>query len=78
MSTTIRFCAPMLLAVALAACAVSPTGRRQLALVSEDSAIVASEEAYAMQIGELREAGKVLPESSRAARRGGAKRRKRR
>jgi predicted Zn-dependent protease len=69
MSTTIRFCAPMLLAVALAACAVSPTGRRQLALVSEDSAIVASEEAYAMQIGELREAGKVLPESSSAARR---------
>src|SRR5688572_6007672 len=69
MSSIIRFCAPMLLAVALAACAVSPTGRRQLALVSEDSAIVASEEAYAMQIGELREAGKVLPESSSAARR---------
>ncbi len=65
----IRFCAPALLAAALAACAVSPTGRRQLALVSEDSAIVASEEAYAMQIGELREAGKVLPESSSAARR---------
>jgi predicted Zn-dependent protease len=69
MSTEMRFAAPALLAVALAACAVSPTGRRQLALVSEDSAIVASEEAYAMQIGELREAGKVLPESSNVARR---------
>jgi predicted Zn-dependent protease len=69
MSTEMRLAAPALLAVALAACAVSPTGRRQLALVSEDSAIVASEEAYAMQIGELREAGKVLPESSNVARR---------
>ena len=60
---------PALLAVSVAACAVSPTGRRQLALVSEDSAIVASEEAYAMQIGELREAGKIVAESSSAARR---------
>ena len=49
---------PALLAVTLAACAVSPTGRRQLALVSEDSAIAASDEAYAMQIGELRKEGK--------------------
>ena len=68
MRTKTRFSVPALLAVTLAACAVSPTGRRQLALVSEDSAIVASEEAYAMQIGELREAGKILPESSSAAR----------
>jgi predicted Zn-dependent protease len=69
MTMRIRFLVPALLVTALAACAVSPTGRRQLALVSEDSAIVASAEAYAVQIGELREAGKVLPESSRAARR---------
>jgi predicted Zn-dependent protease len=69
MSRTTRFFVPALLAAAVAACAVSPTGRRQLALVSEDSAIVASEEAYAMQIGELRKEGKVLPESSSAARR---------
>ena len=69
MIKTTRLLAPALLAVVLGACAVSPTGRRQLALVSEDSAIVASAEAYAMQIGELREAGKVLPESSSAARR---------
>jgi predicted Zn-dependent protease len=58
-----------LAAATLAACAVSPTGRRQLALVSEDSAIVASQEAYAMQIGELRKAGKIVSESSSAARR---------
>jgi predicted Zn-dependent protease len=58
-----------LLALMLAACAVSPTGRRQLALVSEDSAIVASEEAYAMQIGELRKEGKIVSASSSVARR---------
>jgi predicted Zn-dependent protease len=69
MITKIRLSSAALLAATLAACAVSPTGRRQLALVSEDDAIVASEEAYAMQIGELREAGKIESESSRAARR---------
>ena len=63
---------PALLAVIVAACAVSPTGRRQLALVSEDSAIVASEEAYTMQIGDLRKAGKIVSESSSVARRGDA------
>jgi predicted Zn-dependent protease len=60
---------PMLLTLTVAACAVSPTGRRQLSLVSESSAIAASEEAYAMQIGELRQAGKLVAETSRAARR---------
>ena len=58
-----------LLATTLVACAVSPTGRRQLALVSEDSAIAASDEAYAMQIGELRKEGKIVPESSRVTKR---------
>jgi len=58
-----------LLAIALTACDVSPTGRRQLALVSEDSAIAASDEAYAMQIGELRKEGKIVPESSRVTQR---------
>jgi predicted Zn-dependent protease len=69
MNTRNRFLVAALLACTLAACVVSPTGRRQLALVSEDSAIVASEEAYAMQISELRDAGKIVAESSRAARR---------
>src|SRR5688572_26184218 len=69
MNRNTRFFIVPLLAVTAAACVTSPTGRRQLALVSEDSAIVASEEAYAMQIGELREAGKIEPESSRVSRR---------
>jgi predicted Zn-dependent protease len=69
MSRNTRFSIVALLAAAAAACATSPTGRRQLALVSEDDAIVASEEAYAMQIGELRREGKIVPESARVARR---------
>jgi len=51
----------VLLAVALlGACAVSPTGRRQLALVSEDTAIAASKEAYLAQMSELGAAGKLV------------------
>ena len=69
MNGNTRLSMAALLAVTLAACATSPTGRRQLALVSEESAIVASEEAYAMQIGELRKQGKIVSESSRVARR---------
>ena len=69
MNGNTRLSMAALLAVILAACATSPTGRRQLALVSEESAIVASEEAYAMQIGELRKQGKIVSESSRVARR---------
>jgi predicted Zn-dependent protease len=64
-----RFVGAAILALAVAACAVSPTGRRQLLLVSEDSAIVASQEAYATQIRELRSEGKLEPESSRVSRR---------
>jgi predicted Zn-dependent protease len=69
MNGTIRFSIVAVLAATAAACATSPTGRRQLALVSEDSAIAASEEAYAMQIGELRKEGKIVSESSRVAQR---------
>ena len=36
----------LLCAVLIMACATSPTGRRQLMLVSEDSAIAASKQAY--------------------------------
>jgi predicted Zn-dependent protease len=64
-----RFVGPAVLALAVTACAVSPTGRRQLLLVSEDSAIVASQEAYATQIRELRSEGKIEPESSRVSQR---------
>jgi predicted Zn-dependent protease len=40
-------------ATLLVGCATSPTGRRQLMLVSEQNAIVASKEAYLSQMGEL-------------------------
>jgi predicted Zn-dependent protease len=69
MRSHFRYVGLGVLGLAVAACAVSPTGRRQLALVSEDSAIVASQEAYAMQIGELRSAGKIVADSSNVARR---------
>ncbi len=49
-----------LLALALHACAVSPTGRRQFLLVSEESAIVASRESYLTQINEANKAGKLV------------------
>jgi len=50
----------LLVAALLSACAVSPTGRRQLSLVSEDSAIAASKEAYLTQMNELGAAGKLV------------------
>jgi len=50
----------LLLATLLGACAVSPTGRRQLSLVSEESAIVASREAYLTQMNEFGAAGKLV------------------
>ncbi len=50
----------LLVTALLGACAVSPTGRRQLSLVSEESAIVASKEAYLAQMNELGAAGKLV------------------
>jgi predicted Zn-dependent protease len=50
----------LLVAALLSACAVSPTGRRQLSLVSEESAIAASREAYLTQMNELGAAGKLV------------------
>ena len=41
------------------ACATSPTGRRQLMLVSEDSAIVSSKEAYLSTVSELNSKGMI-------------------
>src|SRR5690349_1670797 len=54
-----KFSAVLLTAALLSACAVSPTGRRQLSLVSEESAIAASKEAYLAQMNELGTAGKL-------------------
>ncbi|HVS23858.1 MAG TPA: M48 family metallopeptidase [Gammaproteobacteria bacterium] len=60
MSTQSRLGTLSLLFTLLAACAVSPTGRHQLALVSEKTAIEASKESYLTQMGELRKAGKLV------------------
>jgi len=43
----------------IAACATSPTGRRQLMLVSEDSAIASSAQAYVQEVGKLKQEGKL-------------------
>lgn len=49
----------LLLASVIVACATSPTGRRQLMLVSEDSAIAASKTAYVATMKEFADAGKL-------------------
>jgi len=46
-------------AVVCAACATSPTGRRQLMIVSEESAIAASREAYVEVLRPLEQQGRV-------------------
>lgn len=58
-STHFRIVALLLVLSLLAACATSPTGRRQLMLVSEDMAISSSAQAYVQQVGELRKEGKL-------------------
>jgi len=49
----------LILGLSLAACATSPTGRHQLMLVSEESAIVSSKEAYLSTVKELEDEGKL-------------------
>jgi predicted Zn-dependent protease len=44
----------------LCACTTSPTGRHQLSLVSEGTAIEASKESYLTQMNELKSAGKLV------------------
>ncbi len=44
----------------LSACATSPTGRHQLSLVSEKTAIEASKESYVTQMTELKSKGKLV------------------
>jgi predicted Zn-dependent protease len=56
---TRNFALAGLLAGLLIACAVSPTGRRQFLLVSEETAIAASRESYLAQMSELDKAGKI-------------------
>ena len=54
-----RLLAFILVCLLLAACATSPTGRRQLMLVSEDMAISSSAQAYVQEVGKLRKEGKL-------------------
>ncbi len=47
-------------AALVAGCATSPTGRRQLMLVSEEQAIVASRQAYVQEMGKYKKEGKLV------------------
>jgi predicted Zn-dependent protease len=49
-----------LVAALVAACATSPTGRKQLMLVSEQQAISASRQAYVQEIGKAKQEGKLV------------------
>jgi predicted Zn-dependent protease len=62
--TLLRLTALLVTVTLLAACATSPTGRRQLMLVSEDTAIQSSAQAYVQQVGELRKEGKLSTDRS--------------
>ena len=59
-----RFRNPLISMLAMAllvtACATSPTGRKQLMLVSEDQAISASRQAYAQEMGKYAQEGKLV------------------
>jgi predicted Zn-dependent protease len=58
--TLIKRILPFILLISLlAACATSPTGRHQLMLVSEDSAIASSKQAYLSTVKQLDDAGKL-------------------
>jgi len=48
------------LALLVAGCATSPTGRKQLMLVSEDQAISSSRQAYAQEMGKYQKEGKLV------------------
>ena len=48
------------LVLLVAACATSPTGRKQLMLVSEETAISSSRQAYAQEMGRYQKEGKLV------------------
>jgi len=54
-----RLLITILVSALLAACATSPTGRRQLMLVSEESSIISSKEAYLSTVRKLDREGKL-------------------
>jgi len=59
MSSRQRLLAILLRSSAMVGGATSPTGRHQLMLVSEESSIVSSKEAYLSTVSELDQAGKI-------------------
>jgi predicted Zn-dependent protease len=59
MMTKTRFIQMVLISLLVASCATSPTGRKQLLLVSEESSIVSSKQAYLSTVKELDNAGKL-------------------
>lgn len=59
MNRTVKRIAGAVLLLSVAACATSPTGRNQLMLVSEESAINASKTAYTEMLKPLEEEGKL-------------------
>jgi hypothetical protein len=54
-----RYLAVLVCTLLIVACATSPTGRRQLMIVSEDRAIAASKEAYVEMLRPYGEKGKL-------------------
>jgi len=60
MQTPRRIALITITAALVAACATSPTGRKQLMLVSEQQAISASRQAYVQEIGKAKQAGKLV------------------
>jgi predicted Zn-dependent protease len=56
---SLRLAFLLLITALLAACATSPTGRTQLMLISEESAISSSAQAYVQEVGKLRKEGKL-------------------
>jgi predicted Zn-dependent protease len=59
MSTSNRLLIFVLLSSILCSCTTSPTGRRQLMLVSEESSITSSKQAYLSTVKQLDDAGKL-------------------
>ena len=53
----------LLLVTLVSACATSPTGRRQLMLVSEQQAITASRQQYLQTMGKLKSEGKLVTDA---------------
>jgi predicted Zn-dependent protease len=63
-----RLAALLLISALLAACATSPTGRKQLMLVSEQTAINSSAQAYVQEVGKLKKEGKLSDDRALIAR----------